>query len=81
MRLMDIPAQAIPPPPSAVGVGAGLREQAHSALKPRITDADLCAQAEDIRLDEPAVSQGLGVSRTPSREAMTLLEQEGHFLD
>ncbi len=31
----------------------------------------------EIRLDERQLSQALGVSRTPIREAMTLLEQEG----
>ena len=30
-----------------------------------------------LRLDERRLSDGLGVSRTPIREAMTLLEQEG----
>jgi DNA-binding GntR family transcriptional regulator len=30
-----------------------------------------------VRLDERRLSEGLGVSRTPIREAMTLLEQEG----
>src|SRR5208283_1495968 len=32
---------------------------------------------EEIRLDERQLSQALGVSRTPIREAMSLLEQEG----
>ena len=42
-----------------------------------ITDADIYAHPEEIRLDESQLSQALGVSRTPIREAMTLLEQEG----
>ena len=37
----------------------------------------LCARRGDSRLDERQLSQALGVSRTPIREAMTLLEQEG----
>ena len=32
---------------------------------------------EELRLDERQLSRSLGVSRTPIREAMTLLEQEG----
>jgi DNA-binding GntR family transcriptional regulator len=42
-----------------------------------ITEADIYAHAEEIRLDEKQLSQQLGVSRTPIREAITLLEQEG----
>ena len=40
-------------------------------------DADIYAHREEMRLDERQLSQALGVSRTPIREAMTLLEQEG----
>ncbi|MGA8770613.1 MAG: GntR family transcriptional regulator [Rhodomicrobium sp.] len=38
---------------------------------------DIYGQIEPIRLDERQLSQKLGVSRTPIREALTLLEQEG----
>ena len=41
-------------------------------------DADIYAHREEIRLDERQLSQAARrVSRTPIREAMTLLEQEG----
>jgi DNA-binding GntR family transcriptional regulator len=53
------------------------RDQAYVALKQAIMDADIYAHDEEIRLDERQLSQALGVSRTPIREAMTLLEQEG----
>ncbi len=53
------------------------RNQAYAALKEAITNADIYAHPEEIRLDERQISQALGVSRTPIREAMTLLEQEG----
>jgi DNA-binding GntR family transcriptional regulator len=53
------------------------RDQAYVALKQAIMDADIYAHREEIRLDERQLSQALGVSRTPIREAMTLLEQEG----
>lgn len=46
-------------------------------LKQAIADADVYSAREEIRLDERALSEALGVSRTPIREAMTLLEQEG----
>jgi DNA-binding GntR family transcriptional regulator len=54
-----------------------LRDQAYATLKQAIMDADIYAQSEEIRLDERELTQALGVSRTPIREAMTLLEQEG----
>jgi DNA-binding GntR family transcriptional regulator len=54
-----------------------LRTLAYEALKRAITDMDIYGQLEDIRLDERQLSQKLGVSRTPIREALTLLEQEG----
>ena len=38
---------------------------------------DIYDHPHEIRLDERRLSEGLGVSRTPIREAMTLLEQEG----
>jgi DNA-binding GntR family transcriptional regulator len=54
-----------------------LRNLAYEALKRAITGMDIYGQIEDIRLDERQLSQKLGVSRTPIREALTLLEQEG----
>jgi DNA-binding GntR family transcriptional regulator len=58
-------------------VAASFRDQAYAALKKAITDADIYAHREEIRLDDRALAQALGVSRTPIREAMTLLEREG----
>jgi DNA-binding GntR family transcriptional regulator len=57
--------------------GLSIRNQAYAALKKAITTADIYSRPDEIRLDERAVSQQLRVSRTPVREAMTLLEQEG----
>ncbi len=57
--------------------GASFRREAYAALKRAITAMDIYGHAQEIRLDERRLSQGLGVSRTPIREAMTLLEQEG----
>jgi DNA-binding GntR family transcriptional regulator len=70
-----------PAPPKlvlqALNSNVSLREQAYAALKQAIMDADIYAHREEIRLDERQLSQALGVSRTPIREAMSLLEQEG----
>ncbi|MHB1667564.1 MAG: GntR family transcriptional regulator [Thiomonas sp.] len=56
---------------------ASLRDQAYAMLRQAIADADIYQTREEIRLDERVLSEALGVSRTPIREAMTLLEQEG----
>lgn len=53
------------------------RKEAYVALKRAITAMDIYDYPHEIRLDERRLSAGLGVSRTPIREAMTLLEQEG----
>ena len=67
------PALALRP----INATLSLRDQAYAALKQAIMDADIYAHREEIRLDERQLSQALGVSRTPIREAMSLLEQEG----
>ena len=58
-------------------VAAGLRRQACDTIKRAITEMDIYGHPGEIRLDERQLSKELGVSRTPIREAMTVLEQEG----
>src|SRR6202048_3579428 len=60
-----------------INAGASLRDRAYAMLRQAIADADIYQTREEIRLDDRALSESLGVSRTPVREAMTLLEQEG----
>ena len=60
-----------------IEASTSLRTLAYDALKKAITSMDIYGQIEDIKLDERQLSQDLGVSRTPIREALTLLEQEG----
>ena len=60
-----------------LNMAASFRDQAYAALKQAITDADIYAHRKEIRIEERQLSQQLGVSRTPIREAMALLEQEG----
>src|SRR5215831_5557168 len=57
--------------------GTTFAKEAYTALKRAITAMDVYDHPQEIRLDERRLSEGLGVSRTPIREAMTLLEQEG----
>jgi DNA-binding GntR family transcriptional regulator len=56
---------------------SSFRTQAYHALKQAITAVNVYAQPDEIRLDERSLSAELGVSRTPIREAMTVLEREG----
>ncbi len=58
-------------------MGAGLRRLAADALRRAITEMDIYGNASEIRLDERQLGQELGVSRTPIREALGTLEQEG----
>jgi DNA-binding GntR family transcriptional regulator len=58
-------------------VAVSFRNMAYERLKKAITEMDLYAHPNEIRLDERQLSQDLAVSRTPVREAITLLEQEG----
>jgi DNA-binding GntR family transcriptional regulator len=54
-----------------------LRDQAYALLKDAIADADIYSERQPLRLDERQLTQALGVSRTPVREALSILEQEG----
>jgi DNA-binding GntR family transcriptional regulator len=55
----------------------GLRMQACEAIKRAITEMNIYGHPLEIRLDERQLSQDLGMSRTPVREALSVLEQEG----
>ena len=69
----DRPALDVP----RLYAGASVAKEAYAALKRAITAVDIYDHRHEIRLDERRLSEDLGVSRTPIREAMTLLEQEG----
>ena len=49
---MDTPAPAVLPPISPINVTVSLRDQAYAALKQMITDADIYAREDEIRLDK-----------------------------
>jgi DNA-binding GntR family transcriptional regulator len=54
-----------------------LKDRTYDALKEAITTMDIYAGDAELRLDERELSARLGVSRTPIREALARLEQEG----
>jgi DNA-binding GntR family transcriptional regulator len=54
-----------------------LKLQVYEALKEIIGQMNIYSNQEPLRLDERALGEQLGVSRTPVREAISRLEQEG----
>ncbi len=54
-----------------------LKDKIYEALKRAITAMNIYAEPGEPRLDERQLSLELGVSRTPVREAIARLEQEG----
>ena len=60
-----------------VRTSIGLKDQVYRALKSAIMSMDIYAGGEAAKLDERRLADELGVSRTPIREALSRLEQEG----
>ena len=54
-----------------------LKEQVYDALRETISKIDIYSTPNTPRLDERKLADELGVSRTPVREALSRLEQEG----
>ena len=54
-----------------------LKEKVYKALKRALMELDIYGSTETLKLDERALAESLGVSRTPVREALLRLEQEG----
>jgi len=55
----------------------GLKDKVFEALREAVVSMDFYADKEPPRLDERKLAQDLGVSRTPVREALSRLEQDG----
>ncbi len=53
------------------------KTKAYAALKESICNLDLYRSSEPVMLDARELSERLGVSRTPIREAVAMLQQEG----
>ena len=60
-----------------INAGMVLKDRTYLALKEAIATKNIYAESEELRLDERQLCEDLGVSRTPVREALARLEQEG----
>lgn len=54
-----------------------LKDKIYDSLKQAITSMNIYAEDAELRLDERRLSEQLKISRTPVREALARLEQEG----
>lgn len=60
-----------------IGESQSLKARAYDALKAAILNLNIYADGAQLRLDERALSARFGISRTPLREALAQLDQEG----
>ena len=60
-----------------VKTNPGLKDKVYVALRDAIARMDIYQGTEAPKLDERYLAESLGVSRTPVREALSRLEQEG----
>jgi DNA-binding GntR family transcriptional regulator len=60
-----------------IGPDYSLKDRIYDSLKQAITSMNIYAEDAELRLDERELSDKLTISRTPIREALARLEQEG----
>ncbi|MDA8870971.1 GntR family transcriptional regulator [Rhizobiaceae bacterium] len=69
---MSITGKLVP-----IAVNFSLKDHTYDVLRSAILDLDIYEDGTDLRLDERQMAQSLGVSRTPVREALARLAQDG----
>ncbi|WP_082504339.1 GntR family transcriptional regulator [Methylobacterium sp. Leaf117] len=62
---------------ASIGGQVTLRDRAYESLRNAIGAMDIYHRNEEVRLDERKLSHDLGISRTPVREALNILQQQG----
>jgi DNA-binding GntR family transcriptional regulator len=62
---------------SPVAASFSLKDHIYGVLRSAIMEMDIYSDDIDLRLDERKLAEQLGISRTPIREALAKLEQEG----
>lgn len=62
---------------SPVAVNFTLKDHIYDVLRRAILEMNIYDEATDLRLDERTMAEQLGISRTPVREALARLEQDG----
>lgn len=60
-----------------IDAGFSLKDKIYDSLKKGIASMDIYAEDVELRLDERRLAEKLEISRTPVREALARLEQEG----
>ena len=60
-----------------VSINFTLKDHIYDVLREGILNADIYDADEDLRLDERQLAEQLGISRTPIREALARLAQDG----
>lgn len=60
-----------------VDMNFSLKDHIYEVLRDAITNMNIYDEGADLRLEERKMSEELGISRTPVREALARLEQEG----
>jgi hypothetical protein len=70
---MSVTRLVVPP----IEVNFSLKTKIYDALKQSIAAMNIYGDDAELRLDERQLSDMMGVSRTPIREAIARLEQEG----
>jgi DNA-binding GntR family transcriptional regulator len=62
---------------SRIDVNFTLKDHAYDLLRTAILDMNIYEEGADLRLDERRIAEQLGISRTPIREALARLAQDG----
>ncbi|RJL18908.1 GntR family transcriptional regulator [Paracoccus siganidrum] len=61
-----------------LAVSSTLKDRIYDALRDAILKMNIYGEGTDLRLDERRMAAELGISRTPLREAVARLEQDGY---